>query len=170
MTVQTSVLPSGLNVTKSTDIPPTGTEYWYTMPLLTFVPPSHAPYPTYNLPYIQTDFAHLAHPLLVCTRQVSHGSSSVTFALTRSIPQQAHGEYSARERRSPRLPRRTEGLEVLVHHLFPLPLHPPHRSRVCEFLLLASSEAIIVGIGTWTLTRCVAYVDLNWSCSSNNRT
>jgi hypothetical protein len=79
-------------------------------------------------------------------RQVSHGSSDLTFALTRSILRQAHGEHTARGRRSPHLSRRTEGLEVLVHHLFSLPLRPPHRSRVCELLFLASLVEIDVGI------------------------
>lgn len=81
----------------------------------------------------------------MCTRQVSHGSSDLTFALTRSMLQQAHGEHTARGSRSPRVPR-TEGLEVLVHHLFSLLLHPPHRSRVCELLFLVSSAEISVGI------------------------
>jgi hypothetical protein len=84
----------------------------------------------------------------VRTRPASHGPSNLTFALTRSILRQAHGEYTARGRRSAHLPRRAEGLEVLVHHLFPLPLHPPHRRRICELLFfLASSTEIGVGIG-----------------------
>jgi hypothetical protein len=97
-------------------------------PHLIILTSSYAPTPYTNTLFIQTDFPHLAHPLLVCTRRVSHGPSDLTFSPTRSILQPAHREYTAGERRSPRLPWRTEGLEILVPHLFSLPLRPPHRS------------------------------------------
>ena len=89
-------------------------------------------------------------------RQVNHGSFDLIFALTRSMLQLSHGEHAAKGRRSSRLrvPSRTgEGLEVLVHHPFSLPLHPPHRSRVCELLFLAGSEAISIDLDPNTF-RC----------------
>jgi hypothetical protein len=147
MTAQILVLPSLLHAMKPTDINRLAPMIGLPFPNLIILTSSYSPTPYTNLPCIQTDFPHLAHPLLVCTYQVSHGPSDLTFALTRSILQPAHGECTARGRRRLHLPRRTEGLEVLVHHLFHLPLRHPHRSRVCESIFLASSAEISIGVG-----------------------
>ena len=114
--------------------------------------------------------SHLAPDLSSWTPSKSgHGSHDLTSAVTLSILQ-GRGEHTVRGRRGRRLARRTEGLEVLVHHLFPRPFRPPHRRRVCESLFLTVSEASSFHLNTWTLTHCVAYVDRNWSCTSDDHT
>lgn len=71
--------------------------------------------------------------------QSGHGSPDLTFAVTLSRLQ-GRGEHTVRGRRR-YLPWRTEGLEVLVHHIFPRSFRPPHRRGVCESLCFTVSEA-----------------------------